>query len=88
MLASSSSYFQAMFHMEFEESRQKRIIIQEVDPKALRLLLDYIYTSEIKVNEQNVQVWILNLEKKTTKHTTIWKSAENNTNYAFSYVFF
>jgi len=45
-----------MFNMEFEESRQKRIIIQEVDPKALRLLLDYVYTSEIKVNEQNVQV--------------------------------
>lgn len=56
VLASSSSYFHAMFNMEFEESRQKRIIIQEVDPKALRLLLDYVYTSEIKVNEQNVQI--------------------------------
>ena len=57
VLASCSSYFMAMFNMEFfEESRQKRIIIQEVDPLALRLLLDYMYTSEIKVNEQNVQV--------------------------------
>ena len=64
VLASSSSYFHAMFNMEFEESRQKRIIIQEVDPKALRLLLDYVYTSEIKVNEQNVQVCNLNLIKE------------------------
>ena len=60
VLAASSSYFQAMFNIEFEESRQKRIMIQEVDPKALRLLLDYVYTSEIKVNEQNVQVCHLN----------------------------
>ena len=64
VLASSSSYFHAMFNMEFEESRQKRIIIQEVDPKALRLLLDYVYTSEIKVNEHNVQVCNLNLIKE------------------------
>ena len=56
VLASCSSYFMAMFNVEFEESRQKRIIIQGLDPSALKLLLDYMYTSEIKVNEQNVQV--------------------------------
>lgn len=40
----------------FEESNQNRIVLQDVDPKALSLLLDYVYSSEIQVNEDNVQV--------------------------------
>ncbi len=40
----------------FEESHQNRIVLQDIDPKALSLLLDYVYTSEIQVNEDNVQV--------------------------------
>lgn len=40
----------------FEESNQNRIVLQDVDPKALGLLLEYVYSSEIQVNEDNVQV--------------------------------
>ena len=55
VLASCSPYFHAMFSC-FEESHQNRIVLQDIDPKALSLLLDYVYTSEIQVNEDNVQV--------------------------------
>lgn len=38
------------------ESRAKRIRIKEVDGWTLRILIDYIYTAEIQVTEENVQV--------------------------------
>lgn len=40
----------------FEESRQGRITLQDVDPRALTLLVEYVYTSNVEVNEDNVQV--------------------------------
>lgn len=45
-----------MFRSELCESREERISLQDVDGSALTLLIDYIYTSEIKVTEENVQV--------------------------------
>lgn len=38
------------------ESRAKRVRIKEVDGWTLKLLVDYVYTAEIKVTEENVQV--------------------------------
>ncbi|CAH0564270.1 unnamed protein product [Brassicogethes aeneus] len=55
VLASCSPYFCAMFS-SFEESRQDRITLQEVDHQALLLLIEYAYTSEVQVTEDNVQV--------------------------------
>ncbi|CAH1954554.1 unnamed protein product [Acanthoscelides obtectus] len=55
VLAACSPYFYAMFS-SFEESRQDRIVLQEVDHQALLLLIEYVYTSEIHVTEENVQV--------------------------------
>lgn len=55
ILAACSPYFYAMFS-SFEESRQDRIVLQEVDHQALSLLVEYVYTSEIHVTEDNVQV--------------------------------
>ena len=40
----------------FEESRQDRITLQGVDYHALELLIEYVYTSVVEVNEDNVQV--------------------------------
>lgn len=45
-----------MFVGEMSESRAKRIRIKEVDGWTLRILIDYIYTAEIQVTEENVQV--------------------------------
>ncbi|XP_068798520.1 kelch-like protein 2 isoform X3 [Struthio camelus] len=56
VLAACSPYFHAMFTGEMSESRAKRVRIKEVDGWTLRMLIDYIYTAEIQVTEENVQV--------------------------------
>ncbi|KAF7231748.1 kelch-like protein 2 [Nothobranchius furzeri] len=55
VLAAGSSYFHAMFTGEMAESRAKRVRIKEMDGWTLGLLVDYIYTAEIQVTEDNVQ---------------------------------
>lgn len=55
ILASCSPYFYAMF-TSFEESKQDRITLQGIDYYALSLLIEYVYTSEVQVTEENVQV--------------------------------
>lgn len=54
VLAACSQYFYAMF-TGFEESRQDKITLQGVDHVALRLLVEYVYTSVVDVTEENVQ---------------------------------
>ena len=56
ILSSCSQYFYAMFTGDLAESKSDCITLQEIDPKALSLLIDFIYTSEIHVTEENVQV--------------------------------
>lgn len=55
VLASASPYFYAMF-TSFEESNKDHVIIRELDSTALKLLVDFIYTAQIMVTEENVQV--------------------------------
>lgn len=55
VLAACSPYFYAMF-TSFEESKQERITLQGVDSQALQLLIEYVYSSEVHVTEENVQV--------------------------------
>lgn len=38
------------------ESKAQQVEIREVDGQTLRKLVDYIYTAEIEVTEDNVQV--------------------------------
>lgn len=40
----------------FEESRLERIVLKDIDGAALELLIDYVYTADITVTEDNVQV--------------------------------
>ncbi|KAL5018240.1 hypothetical protein ScPMuIL_003962 [Solemya velum] len=55
VLSSCSQYFYAMFTGDLSESKADRITLQEIDPKALVQLVDFVYTSEIQVTEENVQ---------------------------------
>ena len=55
MLAGCSPYFYAMF-TKFEERKLDRVEIKEIDSLALELLIEYVYTAEILVTEENVQV--------------------------------
>lgn len=56
LLAANSEYFNIMFNSGFKEATESEIRIQELDPHVLKLLIDFIYTSELIVNEQYVQV--------------------------------
>ena len=58
VLASSSPYFFAMFTSELSESRQMVVTMREIDSHALELLVEYMYTAEIEVTEENVQVHV------------------------------
>ena len=55
VLSACSPYFHAMFTCELAESSSDRITLQEVDGYALAQLVDFVYTSEIQVTEENVQ---------------------------------
>uniref|UniRef100_A0A7M5WW90 BTB domain-containing protein n=2 Tax=Clytia hemisphaerica TaxID=252671 RepID=A0A7M5WW90_9CNID len=54
-LAAASPYFYAMFTGEMSESKQNVVNIKEVDACALEQLIEYCYTAEVKVTEENVQ---------------------------------
>ncbi|XP_014902577.1 kelch-like protein 3 isoform X1 [Poecilia latipinna] len=56
VLAACSPYFCAMFTGDMSESKAQQVEIREVDGQTLRKLVDYIYTAEIEVTEDNVQV--------------------------------
>lgn len=46
------------------ESKAHQVEIREVDGLTLRKLVDYIYTAEIEVTEDNVQVSAEEMERK------------------------
>ncbi|XP_027841319.2 kelch-like protein 3 isoform X1 [Aphis gossypii] len=55
VLAANSEYFNIMFNSQFKESKELEIKIQELDPYVLSSLIDFIYSSELVVNEQNIK---------------------------------
>lgn len=57
ILASNSEYFNKMFTGIFMESHIKEVTMNEmISPDAVELLIDYMYTSNLKITEYNVQV--------------------------------
>lgn len=55
ILASLSAYFYAMFTGEMAESKKREIVINGIEPSALKSLVDYAYTACIQLTEGNVQ---------------------------------
>ncbi|XP_002161289.3 kelch-like protein diablo [Hydra vulgaris] len=56
VLAASSAYFQAMFTIGMCEEKKRQIPLNDVDKKALSVLVDYAYTGIISIDDRNVQV--------------------------------
>jgi len=56
VLAAASPYFHAMFNDDLVEKTKKEVTIHDLDPLALTLLVDFSYTGEIVISEDNVQV--------------------------------
>ncbi len=54
-MASLSSYFRAMFSGELVESKQTHVSINNIDSLTMKLLINYAYTSELDIHENNVQ---------------------------------
>jgi len=54
-LIAASPYFRAMFS-NFYESNKDLVNIRELDSTILQRLVDYIYTGEIMITKENVQV--------------------------------
>ncbi|XP_071447605.1 kelch-like protein 17 [Hetaerina americana] len=56
VLASVSPYFYAMFNDDMAEKLQCEVTLHDIDSSALHLLVDYAYSGEILITEDNVQV--------------------------------
>lgn len=56
VMSACSPYFHAMFTGELQESRQREVVIRDIDETAMELLVEFSYTSHIIVEESNVQV--------------------------------
>lgn len=55
VMASLSSYFRVMFTGKLAESTQSRIVLYDIDPLALKALVEFGYTGTIEILEENVQ---------------------------------
>jgi len=55
VLMAASPYFRAMFR-NLDESNKYLVRIKDLDSTVIELLVNYIYTGEIVVTEENVQV--------------------------------
>ena len=55
ILSACSPYFHAMFTSELLEARLTEVPIRDIDEDAVDLLVNFCYTSEITIEESNVQ---------------------------------
>ncbi|XP_071844095.1 kelch-like ECH-associated protein 1B [Apostichopus japonicus] len=54
VLASCSPYFRAMLTKGFKECKKERIDLKDVHPCTFSAIIDFMYTSEIRISECNV----------------------------------
>lgn len=55
VLASLSNYFRAMFNSELVESKASEIHLKEVDAATMKSIVEFVYTSKLKLSPSNVQ---------------------------------
>ena len=55
VLSATSNFFKALFTCDMVESKLKHVPLNGLSADIARLLIDYCYTSEITLNQDNVQ---------------------------------
>jgi len=55
LLVASLPYFHSMFTHDLIEKQQESIILKDMDPLAVELVIEFVYTSKININQNNVQ---------------------------------
>lgn len=55
VLSSCSSYFNAMFTKSFTETNRREVILNDVDDDMIKVLIDYMYTSELPYYSDDVR---------------------------------
>lgn len=55
VLAASSPYFNAMFTGDLCEKDQRSVELHAISPHVLTTLIDFVYSGEIEINQNNVQ---------------------------------
>lgn len=56
ILAAYSEFFENMFTVNLNGINEKEKILRQIEPNALELIIDFMYTAKLQINEQNVQV--------------------------------
>ena len=59
ILASSSPYFEALLTHKFKENNLNSIELRDIEPHIFSLLLHYIYSGQIELDENNVQEFLI-----------------------------
>ncbi|XP_077979245.1 kelch-like protein 18 [Glandiceps talaboti] len=55
VLAACSPYFNAMFTSEVRERKEDVIVLKDLEYNAVEAIVDFAYSADVKVNEDNVQ---------------------------------
>ncbi|KAK9709181.1 BTB And C-terminal Kelch [Popillia japonica] len=55
VLSACSDYFRAMFNENMLEARNDSVTLYDISAKSFQLLLNYMYTSQLELNEENVE---------------------------------
>ena len=54
ILSCCSPFFEAMFDLEMKEKYQNPVQIHEVDGAAVKSVVDFMYSGEVKITSENV----------------------------------
>ena len=71
VLCSCSPYFDRMFQAGFLEQDSGTVVLKDFDAETLGLLLDFMYTATITINEDNVQDILIGVDSNTALITEI-----------------
>lgn len=54
-MAAASPYFTAMFTSNFNEAKQREVIIQDINPDDFELLIEFCYSATIHITNENAK---------------------------------